>query len=784
MTAFGFVVLAARTSNREANAGSKRRNDRRVEWTLAKCRTVAHGAATPPVSQQFARFAPKDFSLNVFSRSYSRSFSAFLLGAALFSAPLLPRVFAQPTTSQTAPSVSRLPQLTLSTTVLPGGVGALSLSFPSNVSLPDKVRVALYENGGFARVADVKRRFVRVGGGLETQIEVKNASPGRYEVRVLSDTRERVLLAAPAELLVPGVEREPGWWLFNGSPVIASADFSQRFTPGLPMFLSGLRRDLGKKPKAPTRDFVLNAAPTWKLLDFPPEVLDAQGTSSSRNFSQMTRLDYDFAKLQSDLTRAIADAQKRGEGGFLGFSVDLRLMSREVTPEAARTALRRLQSVRDAVAPNAALVLVTDDVSPFVKILDAVAPLCDAVEVRAGTYYLGTGNPKSALDELNLAWGMKVARRDAEEQANYDLPIFHAPTSNDPKVTVAAFFSGATGLIGESGDFEPVLKRNLSLFVNSVTLEDVGVLPLGNDEAASQIAGRLRLAGRVPQLSRAVTNDYKTPEAFYARLDENTTSAQLDSLLRTARAGGRVYLEGSLAPNSPLASQLRELGGGTLTARESRDVSLKLDDPWIFGTLHNSTLSVTQRASVKLAPSTIGKQASKPEEGLDKLIEPRVVATLDDGTPGIILNPVGKGQVMWLPHAWKNAPTRTFDTAVSGYLGPALARLRSVDAKNNEVTGDVAALRVSVRRSPKGTLLVALTNASAAAVATQIAVDGAPEFCLDLNSERELPVSRRGFEGRANVTVPANGYALLAFNSDRKTFNAERATPRLKAKLR
>jgi hypothetical protein len=285
----------------------------------------------------------------------------------------------------------------------------------------------------------------------------------------------------------------------------------------------------------------------------------------------------------------------------------------------------------------------------------------------------------------------------------------------------------------------------------------------------------------MPLLARA-RDDAKSnrnPESFYARIDENTSAATLESLRLTAQAGGRVYLEGAPNPKSVLAARTRELGGGTLTALDKpQESAMKLDDAWLFGILRGQTLPVTQLATVKLAPPTIAGQA-KIEEGVDKLTQPRVVATLADGTPALILNPVGKGEVLWNPHGWNgNVDLRAFDAAVAGWLGPALVRLSPVGK------GDVSQLRLALRRSPKGALLLCLTNEANSDISADLAIDGAPGVCLDLTAERELSLSTRGFEGRTNVTVPANGYLLLAFAENRKALDEERNAVRLKARLR
>jgi hypothetical protein len=73
------------------------------------------------------------------------------------------------------------------------------------------------------RLADVQRDFTARNGVFTAQVTVQ-ASPGRYEIRLVSNDRNRTPLSEPAPLVVPGIDREPGWWLLNGSPFVESAE--------------------------------------------------------------------------------------------------------------------------------------------------------------------------------------------------------------------------------------------------------------------------------------------------------------------------------------------------------------------------------------------------------------------------------------------------------------------------------------------------------------------------------------------------------------------------------
>jgi hypothetical protein len=93
-------------------------------------------------------------------------------------------------------------------------------------------------------------------------------------------------------------------------------------------------------------------------------------------------------------------------------------------------------------------------------------------------------------------------------------------------------------------------------------------------------------------------------------------------------------------------------------------------------------------------------------------------------------------------------------------------------------------VRVAMRRSPKGALLVALFNPTPRATTLSATVTGALRTVLDLATELETPATIRGGQTTFTTTVPANGWKLFALAADRKTLDTERNAPRLKARLR
>lgn len=689
--------------------------------------------------------------------------------------PVAAQVASPPTSSA---AISTLPILSVTPNVL-GPDGLVTLRLNSNFAGNARLRIGLFERNRPVRVADVQRDFVAQNGGLQTTLSLR-ADPGAYELRIVSNDKTRAIASQGAPLLVPGIDSEPGWRLFNGSPFVSS-DLAPA-SPNLPLFLPGIKRDTGKKPRASQNNFVPSSAPLgWKTLPLPPLL-------------EMAQPGFNFNALRANLTRQLQDAQARGERGFAGFLLqdDSGAPPDEVPLDSTRvlSTIRTLRQNLNAIAPDAALIYSPNDT----VILPEGAPIYTPGEsVSPAALAARAAECDAALfRDAFFAWRIKAARRAAEEEPLYDLPVWIEATSAVPSSNLHLldfWMSGATGLIhsgAELPDWQPLVARNLPLFVGSVTLEDVGVLPV-EESASVRFYALLRASGRVPLMARARDNDNdknRPPESFLVSVDENTRAATLQSLKDTASAGAILYIEGSVPANSSLAAQMATLGGGTLTPVVRRDSVLNLDDAWFFGTMRGQKLSVQQRVQIKLNQNTTVK---KSEKGSDELTAPRVVATLEDGTPGVILNPVGKGEVIWMPHQFKSGQPEAqanYYAAVAGSLQPALVRLSAPDGMQNGQTFSARGLRVAVRRSAKGALLVALLNDSGTANTVQIAVDGAPKTCLDLGLERELTVATRGFEGRTTTTIPARGWTLLAFAETRRALDDERNASRLKATLK
>ena len=715
--------------------------------------------------------------------------SLALLGALFFSLPLA----AQPTPN--------LPALEVSSTVLPAG-GVLTLSLPPGTTLPNRrVNVALYESNrsasGEQPAAQVWKAFEQREGRWQTTVTIE-ADPGVYELRLLTaDKAARPLTSPSARFQVPGVAREAGWWLPNGLPFISSEanQSSDTTTITAPLFVPNLQRDTNRKA-TPNRTAFLGGTPSWRTLSLPP-------------LREMLAAGYDWAALKSQLSQRLNEVQNRNERGFWGWSIAPGQGTASLA--GASAAISQLRGILKEVSPGAALILEVDatrQVAQAARDVDSAGPFCDAVLMRVP-------NNDSAF------WALKTARRVAEEQFAYDLPILvRAEGTPSGQVLRAYLMTGATGFIlGDNTDesarqFRDEMARNASLWIGSVTLEDTGILPQPDapdavdDEALLAFVQQLRAIGRVPLLARATSSS--TPESLMLRLGNRISGATIDRLERLVRAGARIYIEG--APSLDEAGKattwrMTTLVGADITAMPAKRTQMILDDPWVFGTGRGTRINVEQNFAITLKQPTLSAQA-KTEKGVLTQVGPRTVATLEDGSPGVIINGLGKGEVIWLPHRLTMnetpkvvssgsvptvaAPTngsnetalpwQKYLNGVADYVTPRLVQQRPVDATSEAASRAFQSSPVLLRRSAKGALLLWLDRPRQGALPANITVEGARNAAFELNEQSSLSTATRGSQTTFARNTP--GDALLALANTRQDLDAERNAPRAKAKLR
>ncbi|MBV9867902.1 MAG: hypothetical protein JO316_21315 [Abitibacteriaceae bacterium] len=739
----------------------------------------------------------------------------------------------RPSQSGAAPA-TQLPVLQAEPTSL-GPNTVVTLNLTANFPVPNpRLRVGLFEAGRPIMLADVIRDFVQRNGSYQTSITIQG-DPGAYELRIVSNDKAHAALSQSAPLLIPGVHREAGWWLLNDSPFFTDAgnlgnnlnNVAPTAPTTGPLFLPALKRDLNHKGKVQPHNVFTAAPVNWNVIKLPA-LHDATTNEPP--------LDW-----RASIANALRTAQASAARNYLGFELPIAAHNNIPLAGADVNLIKQIRQLVENQAPDAALLLgveVNDDPSSeaAVEAINAYGAFCDGVVIHAG-----------AADSI---WPVKAARRLAEEQAGYDLPIFvqgqdvteegRLNVVSPPLSSLDYFMSGATGLISQNDPavaWQRVVARNLPLFLGSVTLEDIGVLPLpeslgAGNEATPQLYRTLRDAGRVPQVARTLSQKEqkefaKVPESFCVALGERISDATVEQFKATVKAGGIIYMEGAplLDERGQPAWKLASLVGATATGIERKQATMILEDPWTWGAGHGARATVEQNVQVKLSPTSLEK-LPKPERGKDVLTGPRVAARLEDGSPAVIITPVGKGEVIWMPYHLiadgeggenrrdagltdtlsqkpatheaqptlgtprapdavlpninRATPLQRYYAAIAGYMQQSLVHVRGTDAQQ----AGAEAIRVAVRRSAKNTLLVALFNTSNQSAAIGAAVGGAPGVALDLADDDDLPLTVRGYQSEATVTIPAGGWKLIAFAESRKALEDERNASHLQAHLR
>ncbi len=715
-----------------------------------------------------------------------------------FSGALLLAAFSA--SAQTPTEV--LPALEVTSDSLPQS-GVVTLRLPAGANLSAKrLTVALYEWNRATPAAQIWKAPVLRDGRWQVSVAV-TADPGLYEFRWLSADKIARPLTAKAEapnFVVSGVARVPGWWLPDGLPFVFLPKPGAVSAPTTPLFVTGLQRDLGRKSSA-AQSAAQNVntwpsgTPAWRTLPLPP-------------LREMLGKGFDWAALKSDLTKRVTDAQNRGERGFWGWSL---------SPGAGKTplldvsnALSQLRGVLNDVSPGAALIYEVEaitEVAQSSRDLEGAAAFCDAILLRVP-------------DNDGAFWAMKTARRIVEEQPGYDLPILVRVQSNAPpsRETLRTYWmAGATGFLFDEAEisadvrqFKDEIARDAALWIGAVTLEDAGVLPppdapdAVDDESLLNFVTQLRALGRVPLLARA--NSTSAPESFMLRVGNRMSAATIERLEKLVRAGATIYLEGTPTADETgkaVPWRLSTLVGAEVTAIPVRRATMILDDPWVFGTERGTRVPVEQSFTLKLqAPSMAGQ--AKVKKGVLTETGPRAVATLEDGSPALIVNVLGKGKVVWLPHrlttgeiavvtAQNGVPTATapglsaphdlfapwqkYLSGVADYVSPRLVQQRAPEGAKRPV--DMAS--VALRRSAKGTFLLWINRKNGASPA-EIVTEGASSVALELNDLKTISTTTRGFQ--TTLKLETSGDALLALAPTQKDLDAERNAPRAKAKLR
>jgi hypothetical protein len=209
---------------------------------------------------------------------------------------------------------------------------------------------------------------------------------------------------------------------------------------------------------------------------------------------------------------------------------------------------------------------------------------------------------------------------------------------------------------------------------------------------------------------------------------------------------------------------------------------MTLEEPWLFGTARGQKILVAQTAEVTLNPAPAKPKKDEPEKGKDIPTEPRVLAHLADGSPALILNPVGDGEVLWAPHRLQGNENvqalQLLYSAIASHMQGALIQVHSSNGKST------TPVRVALRRSPKGTWLIGLFSDSGESTPATVEANHFAGVALDLATEKELPLKTRGNRSTIETTIPSQGWQIIALGESRKVLDEERFAPRAKVKIR
>jgi hypothetical protein len=559
----------------------------------------------------------------------------------------------------------------------------------------------------------------------------------------------------------PGVRREAGNWLFNDSIFVSPGE--NAVAPGSPLFLANLRRD--KKEKLPLFRAAINTGPiNWATLPLP-------------SLREISVPGYNFTALQATLSSQVSAATAQGRL-FVGWSLPTGDKGTVLTRVAVTPVIKQLRAVLDAVAPTSSLILDVDTSTSSLRgvaDIDAAAAACDAVLLRV--------NP----DDPRQIWPLKMARRVTEEQLDFDLPIFVAfeGATSTPSAfasrTLEYFMGGATGFV--SADTPPwasTVSRNPGLFTGAVTLEDAAILPTQNP-LTLQIADALQAAGRIPLVGR-LPEDSRRGESLFAVLDDQISLDTLSSIDRAARSGASIYLEGLPdLKNKDILTRLSDMTSTTIEVLPTpRTDVLNMADPWIFGDAKGREFDVTQR--IKWTVKSSMANQTRVRKGEDSS-EPFAAAKLATDTNGLLVTPLGKGRIIWLPHTPINqdpAIRRTFYAAIAGSLQGSMTEWKFPTVEDEVRNG--GKIRVAMRASKTGTSLVALWNDATTDANITLDARGDSPIAFDLLTDKELPAAVVGYSSILKVNVPARGYVWLTFAKTRKALDKERLAARPKAR--
>ncbi len=650
----------------------------------------------------------------------------FIFGAALL---LAGRSHAQVAPPQVTPTVATAQIVASGSTV----------SVPVATNEP-KVRLRLRNGAAYLDEETAKRSGNAVGVRLD-------AEPGLYLLRGFAPGKDGRLVGPPLSVVVPGLRREAGVWLFNGSIWIAKAEPQSSPVAGARgSFLPDLKRE--SKAKLP----VSNATPqllNWQTapLELPAPGSNVAGVTAGAPAGAPASVPVG-APVNAGAPAVGYSVMARGE--MENGADNLRVLGQNrvliLEVDAAADPLLAARQLNNAARSADALVLKFDGAKPLVSQL----------------------------------WPLKMARRMAEETENFDLPIFadvSAGNISDAQL-LEIYQNGATGFLTAPGAPAPTWvdawNANSNWLSGAVTLEDMGVLNV-NSPRLEPLLADLRAGGRVPLVGQLPNDKRPKGESNMILLDDSTTATLLDGVKTAATTGNTVYLEGLPAP--ALYGKIGEITGTKVTALAApREDVLTLSDPWSWGAVNGREFPVTQRVSIEVKTSLAAQ--TKEEKGLSIETTPRPAGKLTGDPNGWMVCPVGKGRVFWMPQSFSGGAARPdlseYYAAVAGGMQSALV----------ELDGDRNNVRVALRATTGQSGLLGLFNFGDAAATISVGVRGDATYVLDLLRDEKINSSVIGYETKFEITIPAQGYRWLALAPTAAALDEERKIKRVKARLK
>ena len=588
-----------------------------------------------------------------------------------------------------------------------------------------KVRLRLRNGAAYLDEETGKREASSVNARVE-------AEPGLYLLRAFAPGKNGGLVGQPLSLVVPGLRREAGFWLFNGSMWIPKAGGAAL---GNPVFVSDLRR--AGKNKLPV------SVPTPQLLRWQTASIDLPANASPGATPNVPSAP--LSPLAGPVIGQSIAATGEMSDGLRALSNARRSNAIILNVDAAADPLLAARQLQNAARDADAVVLKFDATAPLVPQL----------------------------------WPLKMARRMAEESENFDLPVFadvSAGGFSDAQL-LELYQNGATGFLTAPGAAEPQWVQNWDANSNwlsgAVTLEDMGVLNVNSPHLETLLAN-LRAGGRIPLAGQLPDEKSPRGESNMVLLDDATTEQTLRGISTAARAGNTVYLEGLPAP--ALYGTMGEITGTQVKSLPApREEILTLDDPWTWGAIAGREYNVTQRVSIEIKKSMAAQ--IKEQKGMALEVITRPAGKLTGDLNGWLVCPVGKGRIFWMPQSFlpdAGTDLSSYYAAVAGGMQSALI----------ELEGDRANVRVALRATQGQTSLLGLFNTGDKPAQITASLRGDAAYVLDLLSDTTVESRVIGYETKFGLTIPPNGYRWLALAATQQYFDKEREFKRVKARLK